>query len=538
MSTLICDSRTPQQASGFDALAEVTLHLLMMLMVGHCCLAKVATLKVALKTCCKQVETFYVCASDYYRVSQSEWRLRSGYPNSVKAGALPAFIIGTRPANIPEDYVIDHANRDKLDNTRGNLRWVSRSFNAWNVNPSAHSSSRFNGVTWHKTGKKWAAQALGTYIGLFTDEREAGLAAAKVLIQEFGDWAATSDLIVGPGLFTEDEINDLRVELETSDVVFAPQSKLPKGVSFDPKKRRYIAQFRKKYLGTFTSVVEAKKCYDTAVKAAHEQEWAEHVAHGIPRDQDGDAVIALSASGKGMFSKVPDRFYHILTFKRSWCLDIKYAKGSWPGYKSVRLHQVIWQLLHPGMKMGKNQSIDHIKPEETLNNLESNLRLATRSEQMRNQVKREGTTSKYKNVCYLKARKQWQAKVRDLSGIEHTLLCPSELDAVLAVNKMRLKYLGPSADLLEADAETRMDAEHQRAQNKRRDLTSRYVGVCYDKKFGRWIACVQLDQKQYRKICRTELEAAHAVNALRLQHLGPYAELLEIEEEEAACTLG
>lgn len=36
------------------------------------------------------------------------------------------------PAHVPEDWVIDHADRNRLNNTRGNLRWVSRSFNAWN----------------------------------------------------------------------------------------------------------------------------------------------------------------------------------------------------------------------------------------------------------------------------------------------------------------------------------------------------------------------------------------------------------------------
>jgi hypothetical protein len=34
------------------------------------------------------------------------------------------------PCDVPEDWVIDHKNRNKLDNTRENLRWVSRSFNA------------------------------------------------------------------------------------------------------------------------------------------------------------------------------------------------------------------------------------------------------------------------------------------------------------------------------------------------------------------------------------------------------------------------
>ena len=96
---------------------------------------------------------------------------------------------------------------------------------------------------------------------------------------------------------------------------------------------------------------------------------------------------------------------------------------------------------------------------------------------------------------------------------------------------MRVKYLGPNADLLEIGEETVNNAEQQRQQTKRRDLTSRYIGVCYDKLMKKWIACLQVKGKLHRKVCATELEAASNVNKMRLELIGPNADLLEIDEE-------
>ena len=72
-------------------------------------------------------------AVDYDRVAAQQWVIFNKYLFCGKLGVfLHHYIMGPRPADVPEDYVLDHANRQKHDVSRPNLRWVTRSFNNWN----------------------------------------------------------------------------------------------------------------------------------------------------------------------------------------------------------------------------------------------------------------------------------------------------------------------------------------------------------------------------------------------------------------------
>ena len=73
----------------------------------------------------------------------------------------------------------------------------------------------------------------------------------------------------------------------------------------------------------------------------------------------------------------------------------------------VCLHAMIFEMLPPGYD--KTLSIDHIVPENKLDNREHNLRLATRGEQAFNKAKRKNCASKYVGVS--KTGMCWQARV-------------------------------------------------------------------------------------------------------------------------------
>lgn len=73
--------------------------------------------------------------------------------------------------------VVDHINRNKLDNRRENLRVVPKQINSWNHKIISTNKSGYNGVYWSKECNKWAVQisrnGCKKHIGLFDSIEEA-----------------------------------------------------------------------------------------------------------------------------------------------------------------------------------------------------------------------------------------------------------------------------------------------------------------------------------------------------------------------------
>lgn len=82
----------------------------------------------------------------------------------------------------PEGTMTDHINRNRLDNRRSNLRLATHQQNALNRSKRTWTgvTSRYIGVGWQKTKKRWIAQIWvgkkSTYLGSFKNEEEAARA--------------------------------------------------------------------------------------------------------------------------------------------------------------------------------------------------------------------------------------------------------------------------------------------------------------------------------------------------------------------------
>ena len=100
-----------------------------------------------------------VSAIDVDRVAPYKWYVLGQYLFCQKLQVfLHHHIIGARPSDVPEDYVVDHANRQKFDVSRPNLRWVTCSFNVWNRDTPRSSTNPYKGVRLDKNPEKSGQQ--------------------------------------------------------------------------------------------------------------------------------------------------------------------------------------------------------------------------------------------------------------------------------------------------------------------------------------------------------------------------------------------
>ena len=115
---------------------------------------------------------------DYDYINQWKWQyLPVGYAarNFKKNdnGVRPLVYMHCMIVPHPEGMQTDHANQNKLDNRRDNLRVCSRSQNYINGGLRADNSSGVRGVVWHRASQKWEA-SIGyngkrIHIGLYND---------------------------------------------------------------------------------------------------------------------------------------------------------------------------------------------------------------------------------------------------------------------------------------------------------------------------------------------------------------------------------
>tara|TARA_R110000787_G_scaffold96201_1_gene199447 strand:- start:474 stop:959 length:486 start_codon:yes stop_codon:yes gene_type:complete len=145
----------------------------------------------------KDGKTFLVSPDDYedfvdgYRfgLSSKGHVMYSGRKDGLNGKRLHRIIMGE-----PEDFVIDHINRDLLDNRSCNLGFVSQQENVINRGIKKTNKSGVSGVSWHKRDNKWVSQITyknkKIHLGNFDTLEEATKAREDGKIKYFGEFRA------------------------------------------------------------------------------------------------------------------------------------------------------------------------------------------------------------------------------------------------------------------------------------------------------------------------------------------------------------
>lgn len=87
--------------------------------------------------------------------------------------------------------IVDHINRDRLDNRRSNLRIVSQEINVRNGRKMRNTSSVYKGVAWAPREQKWRAyirlNGRQRSLGYYNTQVEAAKAFDQAVREHFGE---------------------------------------------------------------------------------------------------------------------------------------------------------------------------------------------------------------------------------------------------------------------------------------------------------------------------------------------------------------
>lgn len=134
---------------------------------------------------------------DYKMISKLKWHAvnfyGSFYAYTTKNGknvAMHRYIMRPRKGRL-----VDHINRDTLDNRRSNLRSCYHCNNVANSKLYRNNKSGFRGVYKHRDDKFTAqltSMGKTVYIGIFRNAIDAAIAYDKVSLAIHGDFASTN----------------------------------------------------------------------------------------------------------------------------------------------------------------------------------------------------------------------------------------------------------------------------------------------------------------------------------------------------------
>lgn len=440
---------------------------------------------------------------DYDELSKYKWCLsKNGYANGRINGKMVNMHTHLK-GKPPNGFVIDHINRNKLDNRRSNLEFRTFSQNAQNKTKAINTTSSYYGVHWRKEKKKWVAsisyQKESQNLGSFDSEIDAAKKYDTAAFVLHGKNAQTNNLV---------RYEDVK-DIDFNSLVTKNNRSLPKGIYFNTDgynvKIEYNKELSQKWCKTYEEALIILEEFQDRITQIKKKELEDHYQKPILYDDDdhNNAIIQIK-NIKGEIDNVMvdvDRWHELTFYKWSE------RDGYYNNRKLGLMHRYI-----KNVTKHDNTIIDHVDKNRK-NNKSSNLLPADASLNAHNRTKPEGKySSNYYGVS--KDKNSYSAMIRG----KHIGSYRTEIEAAKAYDIEARKIYNSRANLNfpneiptidEVSPISRSLASHSRNRKKQVGRhSSNYIGV-------------RKTEYSYRAIIKgkhignykTEIEAAKAYDA-------------------------
>ena len=138
-----------------------------------------------------------VDAEDYGELRKFDWYYTHHYYAATNeiiddSGKRKPSVMHRKIMKAAKGLIIDHINRDRLDNRKANLRIATQNQNACNKETRPHTS-KYRGVSFHKALRKWQVYInhlnKRIYLGVYADEVEAAKVYDEAAKKYHGEFA-------------------------------------------------------------------------------------------------------------------------------------------------------------------------------------------------------------------------------------------------------------------------------------------------------------------------------------------------------------
>lgn len=146
----------------------------------------------------QEVGRTIINVEDVEKIKGHKWYLSQGYAATIINGKMVRmsnFIMDFTPSR---EEVIDHKDRDGLNNRKMNFRKCTTQQNSCNKKMQKNNSSGYRGVTWDKANNKWSVaiwiNKKSIWLGRFNNKIKAAKAYNKAALIHHGEFACLNEI--------------------------------------------------------------------------------------------------------------------------------------------------------------------------------------------------------------------------------------------------------------------------------------------------------------------------------------------------------